>query len=197
MRAGGVWENPALPGVQHYAGYRDVLADVEGEGWAIRQWMEPDSVDEDGVPIFGTPAQYYAANYDDSCGMQILGEYPYKGRYMTIFPLVYHNGKETEIMPLNSFLLDVVIPIVIMARQVTLAHKKMVIAERKARKEEDLVSQIEASVRNASPRFGEIRSAAGLSCLSVVQKKIEQIERHWASGVEFVRRRGRGLSIQN
>lgn len=195
IRAGGVWDNPNLPGVEWYRGYRDVLADVEGEGWAIRQWMAPDSVDDHGNPIFGTPWKYYVDNYDPTCGMQILGGYPYSGRYFTVFPLVYKEGKRTEIMPLSSLLIDVVIPIVVMAKEMTLAHKQMVIAEQKARKYEAEVSQIEAAIKNASPAFGEVRSIAGLSCLSVVQKKIEQIERHWASGVEFIRQRGRGLSV--
>lgn len=197
IRAGGVWENPDIPGVQHYAGYRDVLADVEGEGWAIRQWMPPESVDDLGTPIFGTPGKYYADNFDPSCGLQILAGYPYSGRYFTVFPLVYKEGNRTEIMPLSALLIDVIIPIVVMAKEITLEHKKMVIAERKAREDEARVSQIEAAIRDASPAFGEIRSAAGLSCLSVVQKKVEEIERHWAAGIDFVRQRGRGLSIAN
>lgn len=195
IRAGGVWENPELPTIEHYRGYRDVLADVEGEGWALRQWLPPDAVDDLGNPIFGTPAKYYADNFDDSCGLQILAGYPYSGRYMTIFPLVSHDGKKTEIMPLNSFLIDMVIPIVVWAKEISLAHKQLVIAEKKAREEAAQISQIEAAIKNAHPALGEIRSAEGLSCLSVVQKKVEQIERHWASGVNFVRQQGRGLSV--
>ena len=187
MRAGGVWDNPDIPGIEHYAGYRDVLADVEGEGWAIRQWMPAE--------FWGTPAAWYAENFDQNCGMQILGGYPYSGRYLTIFPLVYHGENGTEVMPLNSFLIDVVIPIVLMAREITEAQKRAVVAERKARQEVAQVSQIEASLRNAFPALGEIRSAAGLACLSVVQKKMQEIERHWESGVQFVRQRGRGISI--
>lgn len=187
IRAGGIWENPDLPTVEHYRGYRDVLADVEGEGWALRQWMPAE--------FWGTPAQWYSDNFDPSCGMQILGGYPYSGRYMTVFPLVYHDGKKTEIMPLNSFLIDVVIPIVVMAKEITEIQKLAVIAEHKAKREAAQVSQIESSIRNAYPALGEIRSAAGLSCLSVVQKKVEAIERHWATGVDFVRQRGRGLSV--
>jgi hypothetical protein len=191
MRAGGVWENPDIPGIEHYSGYRDVLADVEGEGWAIRQWMPAE--------FFGTPTAWYVQNYDESCGMQILGGYPYSGAYVTIFPLVCHtevNGEQvTECMPLSSYLIDVVIPIVVMAKQITEAQKRAVIAERKAREEEGKVSQIEDSLRNAFPALGEIRSAAGLSCLSVVQKKMEQIEQHWNSGIQFFHQRAKGLSV--
>ena len=179
IRGGGVWDVPGLEGIQHYRGYRDVLADGGEACWNLMQWMPPE--------FWGTPAAWYMAGYDMSCGLQVLGEYPYRGRYLTIFPM--------KDMPLSSFIVDLLIPIVIWSKQITEEQKKAVIAERKARSEEAQVSQIEDSLRNAFPALGEIRSAAGLSCLSVVQKKVEQIERHWASGIEFVKQRGKGLSI--
>lgn len=186
MRAGGVWENPELPTIEHFAGYRDVLADVEGEGWALRQWMPAE--------FWGTPAAWYAQNFDQY-GYQILGGYPYSGRYMTVFPLVYKDGAKTEIMPLNSYIVDIVVPIVVMAKQISELQKRAVIEENKARKEAARVAKIEDALRNAWPALGEIRSAAGLSCLSEVQKKVEAIERYWATGVDFVRQRGRGVSV--
>lgn len=191
IRAGGIWEHPEIPTIEWYRGYRDVLADVEGEGWAIRQWMPAE--------FWGTPTQWYHDNYDPSCGMQILGEYPYRGRYQTIFPLVHHDPetRKTECMPLNSYLIDVVIPIVVMAKQISDLQKKAVIEERKERDKEAQVNQIEDSLRNAFPAFGEIRSAAGLSCLSVVQQKMQAIEQHWESGVDLIKKQGKGLSLLN
>ena len=187
IRAGGIWENPEIPTIEHFRGYRDVLADVEAEGWALRQWMPAE--------FWDTSAKWYAENFDPSCGLQILGGYPYSGRYVTIFPLVYKDGKQVEIMPLNSFVVDVLVPIVVMAKEITELQKRAVIAENKARKEAQRVSKIEDSLRNAYPALGEIRSAAGLSCLSVVQKKVEAIERYWQTGVDFCRQHGRGLSV--
>lgn len=191
IRAGGVWDVPGIEGVQHYKGYRDIPLDGGEACWVLQQWMPGE--------FWGTPSKWYLDNFDPSCGLQILGEYPYKGRYQTVFQLVSHgevNGKKvTEHMPLSSYLVDVVVPIVVMAKQISEAEKRAVIAERKAREEEGRITQIEDSLKNAYPTFGEIRSAAGLSCLSVVQKKVEEIERHWASSVDFVRQRGKGLSI--
>jgi len=192
IRAGGVWENPDLPGIEHYTGYRDVI--IGGEAaWSLQQWMPAE--------FWGTPAQWYADNFDPSTGMQTLGEYPYKGRYTTVFQLVWHgevNGKKVaEHMPLNAYLVDVVIPIIVAAKEITLLQKKAVIEEQKARREAAEVDQIEGSIRNAFPALGEIRSAAGLSCLSVVQKKVEEIERNWATGLEFFRNRKKGISVVN
>lgn len=201
VRAGGFWENPYLPGVDWYRGYLDFLVDGGEPCWLVQQWFANNSVDDHGNERFGSPARWYIENFDGASGMHTLGGYPYDGRYLTIFPLVWHgevNGKKvTEHLPLSSFLIDVIIPVVVMARDISVLQKRVAIEQHKEREERSRIDRIEASIRNAHPQLGEIRSAAGLSCISEVQKKMEAIERHWASGVEFVRQRGRGLSIAN
>jgi hypothetical protein len=189
IRAGGSWDFPHLEGVEHYRGYRDIPVDGYEACWLLQQWMPAE--------FWGSPAAWYIQNWDNDTEMQVLGGYPYSGRYLTIFSLIYRdkeNGIE-EHMPLNNFLVDVVVPIVVMSRQISDLKKRAVVAEQKARRDAEEVAQIEASIRNATPALGEIRSAAGLSCLSEVQKKMDAIERYWQSGCDFIRQRGKGLSV--
>jgi hypothetical protein len=179
IRAGGAWNVPGLDDVEHYRGYRDVLEDGNPQ-WLLQQWMPAE--------FWGSPARWYIDNFDDATGLQTLGGYPYSGRYLTVFPV----GQR-----LDEYIVDLVIPVIVWSKQITEAQKRAVVEERRARSEAAQVAQIEDSLRNAFPALGEIRSAAGLSCLSIVQKKVEQIERHWQAGIEFVQQRGRGLSIVN
>jgi hypothetical protein len=193
IRAGGVWENPQIPTIEYYRGYRDVPVDGGEPHWLIQQWLPPDAEDEHGNKVFGSPAYYYAVNFDPSCNMQILGEYPYSGRYMTTFPLV---SKDGFAMPLNSWLVDFVIPMIVWAKQISLLQKRAVIAERRAREKQNRTNEI-ADIIMSAKGLGEIRSAEGLSCVSALQKKMESIERYWASGCDFVRKQGKGFSQAN
>lgn len=191
-RAGGIWENPDLPGVQHYVGYRDVLLEQFTPCWLLQQWFPPEAKDIAGNDLFGTPTAYYVANYDVGTGLQILGEYPYNGRYLTVFPLVTPAG---EAVPLSQYVVNMLIHVIVTAKEITVEQRKAVVEEQKARKKEQEVEEIEDALRSAHPEFGEIRSAAGMNCVSVVQKKMEAIEQYWNGGVAALRRRGKGLSV--
>jgi hypothetical protein len=191
-RCGGIWDNPDLPGVQHYLGYRDVLLEQFTPCWLLQQWYAPDAKDIAGNELFGTPRAYYIAGYDIGTGLQTLGEYPHGGRYLTVFPLVTPTG---EAVPLSQYIVNMLVHVIVTAKEITVEQKKAVIAEEKERQRAMEVSQIEDSLKNAHPEFGEIRSAAGLNCVSAVQKKMEAIEKYWQSGVSTLRQRGKGLSI--
>lgn len=194
IRAGGIWENPDLPGVLHYRGYRNVLVEGFTPCWLLQQWFAPEARDIAGNWLFGTPGAYYVENYDMGSGLQTLGEYPYSGRYMTVFPLLTTEG---EAVPLSPFIVNLLIPIILLAREITVDQKKAVLAEQRERKRQAEITLIEDSLKNARPAFGEIRSAAGLGCVSVVQRKMEAIEQYWQTGIEMIRRQGKGLSVAN
>lgn len=190
FRAGGSWE---VAGAPHFTGYRDLLSGSGEACWLLQQWHAPEE--------YGTPESYYVQNHDEASGLQTLGEYPYSGRYETVQPLVYRHvvGRElvSEAMPLSSFLIDVVVPIIVMCKDASIHAKRAVMEERRERERRAEENQIEASLRNAHPEFGEVRSAAALGCMSVVQKRVEQIEQHWKSAASLIRRQGKGLSVLN
>lgn len=188
-RAGGEW---AGNGQVTFCGYRDLLVGMNDPGWLLMQWQPPEK--------YGTPESYYFANYDEGTGLQILGEYPYSGRYETVIPLIHRQVKDgrliVEHMPLSSLLLDLIVPIIRNCEQISYTRCKALMDERKEAAEREQVSQIESSLANAFPAFGSAsRSGSYLACNSVVQKKAESIERYWRGAVHMLKSRGKGLSV--
>ena len=187
-RAGGKWSgNDQVV----FEGYRDIPLSFD-QGWAIMQWQPPEK--------YGTPESYYVANYDEETNLQTLGEYPYRGRYEIVMPLTYKSFDKgvltIEHMELSSLLIDLIIPVLYEAQEISWEKRKAWALEEKERKDREEVRDIEASLQNAYPAFGTAsRSAARLACNSVVQKKSEQIERHWKQAVRTIKQRGKGLSV--
>lgn len=189
FRAGGIW---SVEGQPFFRGYRDLLIGFGDPCWSLQQWQPPER--------YGTPESYYVQNYDEESGLQTLGEYPYRGRYETVLPLIYkymHNGKlVVEHMPLNSLLVDLIVPIIKEAEGISFAKRRLMIEERRAAHDKQQVARIESRLADAYPAFGSApRSASRLACNSVVQKKSEEIERHWLQAVTTIKSRGKGLSI--
>lgn len=187
-RAGGVWAGNGQP---VFTGYRWIPQSFE-QGWALMQWNPPEK--------YGTPESYYVQNCDEQTNLQILGEYPYSGRYEVVMPFIWKgmvNGRlVVEHLPLSSFLIDAIVPIIKESRDIPNAKKRAVLLARKEAADREQTSQIEARLRDAYPAFGTAsRSAASLECNSLVQKKAEAIEKHWKRAVGVIRQRGRGLSV--
>jgi hypothetical protein len=187
FRAGGEW---AGGGQVTYKGYRDLL--LSGDPcWVLLHWQAPEK--------YGAPNSYYVANYDVDTSLQTLGEYPYRGRYEIVLPLIWKgivNGRlKIESMPLSSLLIDLIIPVIKETAGLSNARKRQLMLDHKEREDRAQTSQIEASLASAYPAFGSApRSAARLSCTSVIQKRAEAIERHWKTALKTLSKRGKGLS---
>src|ERR1700734_3111728 len=67
FRAGGVWSVDE----KYYLGYRDLLSGSGEPCWTLFQYHAPEE--------YGSPESYYVQNYDETTGLQLLGEYPYSG----------------------------------------------------------------------------------------------------------------------
>lgn len=188
FRAGGQWSGN---GQVTRRGYRDLL--LSGDpAWVLLQWQPPEK--------YGNPASYYVANYDEGTNLQTLGEYPYRGRYEIILPLIWKgivNGRLViEQMPLSSLLVDLIVPVIKESQGLSNVRKRQLMLDHKEREDRSQQSQIESSLASAYPAFGSAaRSAARLSCNSVIQKKAESIERYWKSAVTTLTKRGKGLSV--
>lgn len=188
FRAGGVWEVTGQPSIH---GYRDLLIGSNEPVWILQQWQAPEK--------YGTPESYYVFNLDEFTNLQTLGEYPYAGRYESVMPLrhVWRDGAELKIetITLSSLLIDTLVPIIKMAGELTDARKKALWMAEKERQEKEQTNQIEAKLRDAFPAYGQAaRSSAYLECSSVVQKKAEQIEKHWRAAAKFLQAHGKGLT---
>ena len=187
IRAGGLWEHDG------FVGYRDVPRSGQ-PCWLILQWNAPE--------LYGTPESYYVGNYDEQTGLQTMGEYPYRGRYETLFSLVWKGlvGSElvVEHMPLSSMLVNTVIPIVMAAKDVSLERKKEAALEMKEREEYDQLRKIDDAMRSAKLAFnGAPFSSRTGRTTPLLDKKIKQIERNMDRALAQIRAMGKGTGTRN
>jgi hypothetical protein len=173
-RAGGAWNVEGLPS---FTGYRDLLIGGGVPCWALLQWHD--------AAEYGTPEMYYVQNLDEDTQLQTLGEFPYSGRYQMLYNLRWteRRGNEMyfEAMPLNSYLLETVVPIIMAAKDISWEKTKAALLDIKEREDARDLAQIEDVMRaNALPFKGSPVSYGKQGCrTSLVDKKIEQMQRHW------------------
>jgi hypothetical protein len=189
-RAGGHWHVDGMPS---YKGYRDLLVGGGTPSWLLMQW--------DDAIVYGTPESYYATNCDDETGMQDLGEYPYSGRYRVLYNMCWRDMSEgkmkIEAMPLNSFILNTVVPIILEARDISWERTQAALKGIKEKEDAADLAMVEDAMRDAKLAFKGPVSYARQGCrTSLIDKKVEQMSRHWNAMVTNARALGRGLSSQ-
>ena len=189
-RAGGAWSGEDQVS---YTGYRDLLIGGGVPCWALLQWHRAEE--------YGTPEIFYVQNYDEDSNLQTLGEYPYSGRYQMLYNLRWsemRNGHMYfEMMPLNTFLLETVVPIITAAKDISWEKTKAVMDDLKEREDQSDVARIEDVMRGtALPFKGSAVSYQKQGCrTALVDKKIEAMQRNWNRMTTTASRLGRGLSV--
>lgn len=188
-RSGGAWH---VEGQPSFKGYRDLLVGGGVPCWMLMQW--------DDATYYGTPESYYVSNYDQETGMQDLGEYPYNGKYRLLYSLCWRDMSKKgrmriEAMPLNSFLIDTVVPIIIAAKDISLEKTREAMRLQKEKADMADVNMIEDVMRDSSLAFKGPVSYARQGCrTSIIDKKVEEMTRHWNRMATNAKRLGRGLS---
>jgi hypothetical protein len=132
--AGGIWPRPQGDG---YFGYRKLPlsnSSFSGRGlpcWMILEWHPPEHYD--------TPGMYYFQNRDELTGLQILGEYPYTGRYEIAYRLQsaeFRNGRmEVQYYHLDGWLLDMLIPAILEGQKMDMKARLRKLREREEQEE--------------------------------------------------------------
>lgn len=188
FRSGGAWH---VEGQPSFKGYRDLLVGGGTPCWCLLQWKD--------ATVFGTPESYYVANYDEETGMQDLGEYPYKGKYDLLYNMCWRDMSQgrmkIEAMPLNSYILDTIVPIIVEANAISWERTKASLKELKEKEDQADMNRIEDCMRDASLAFKGPVSYARQGCrTSIIDKKIEELTRNWNKMVDNAKALGRGLS---
>ena len=174
-----------------WQGYCDRLIGSGEAAWILQQWNPPE--------FYGTPGMYYFQNRDEATGLQILGEYPYSGRYESLQTLTYRefvNGNlVVERMPLNNLLLDMIVPVIMECKGISMQKRASIMREQKERKDAEEIARCEDIIRDAHPAFhGGSVSYSRQGCrTSLVDRKIEQMQRHMQTAIKKVRSVGKGL----
>jgi hypothetical protein len=189
-RSGGHWH---VEGQPSFKGYRDLLVGGGTPSWMLMQW-------EDSV-VYGTPESYYVCNYDDESGMQDLGEYPYFGRYRMLYNMCWRDISQgrmhIESMPLNSFILDTVVPIIMEAKEISWERTQAALRELKEKEDQDDINMIEDLMRDSKLSFKGPVSYARQGCrTSLIDRKVEHMQRNINKMLSNASALGKGLSTQ-
>lgn len=187
VRRGGIWND----GEHYFKGYRDEVEDKR-PCWVLKQWNAPE--------LYGSPALWFAQNRDENSGLQILGDFPWRGQYETVQPFVWTgivNGRlVVERMPLNAMIVDMVIPVVIQCKTVALWRRKLALEEMEARKDKERTRKIEDARHDAQMAFKGPVSFGRQGCrTSLVDRKMSAISQNWSRAMKEFKRTGLGLSI--
>jgi hypothetical protein len=188
-RAGGAWE---VEGQPSFKGYRDLLIGGGTPSWMLLQWQPPEH--------WGSPEAYYVMNYDQDTGLQDLGEYPYTGRYVLLYNMRWTerigNKLVFEAMPLNSFLLETIVPIIMQAKDISWEKTKAVLKDQQEKDDKADVAMIEDVMRDSKVPFGgNAVSYQKQGCrTSLIDKKVEMMQRNWNKIMQNTSKLGRGLS---
>lgn len=179
QRAGGVW------GYDHYAGYREVyLANgsvypPKHGYWMLMEW--------DGPETFGGEAQYFFLHRDETTGLCTLGPYPHRGRYKIAVKLIWTTFDEGEMhidpWPLNSSIVDMIIPVIMAGRKDSVERRKQFAAAEKIRSERKIDTAIEAARKDAK------RSLLP----SQIEDRIRLMEPQWVKYLKSPKRLTQGI----
>lgn len=178
-----------------YGEYKDTLVMFNDPCWGLFEWQPAE--------IFGTPESWYVANHDEVSGLCLLGEYPYDGMYKLLFNLSYRYMENGELkvfrFPLSDMLLETIVPLIMDAQGISLERQKAAMDAERERKEDETALQIEGIRRNAKLAFkgGSISFANQGVRTSVIDQKVQQLSRGWASAAQKLKALGKGAHQGN
>jgi hypothetical protein len=169
IRMGNVWRDAFG---NERVEYRDRYQCHGQPCWVIMRWKPPSD--------YGSPEIYYLTTHDSLTNLYITGEYPWRGRYEVVQPLVFReviDGKmHVEHLPLTHYLIDVLIP---MMRQFqALSYEEQQAAKMACKAAEDARTTQEVSeamMANMPSYWGPVSFARGGCKTSLLAKKEEQI----------------------
>lgn len=191
-----VWGMTETIRVSQAASYKDMLVGFNEPCWILQRWNAPET--------YGTPDIYFASNYDAQTGRSFLGDYPWRGRYETLFPLrldgVVNGVWQKEYLKLSNRLVNFIIPVIRKALSLSKFQQQQAVAEFERRKEEKQVKMISDVMQDATPAFNgaEVISFTRQGTRSsAVQQRMEKIETHWKNNLARYKEMGKGISQSN
>jgi hypothetical protein len=187
--SGGVWSVDE----QYFKGYRRLLLGSGEPCWTLIQWH--DAIE------YGTPESYYVQNYDPESGLQLLGEYPYSGRYEQMFNLRYHsfeNGKMIlHTMPLTMTTVENVVSLIQMASGISWMKTKAAAEELHRREENEKTRMIERHLEDNAPAFqGSVSFARQGVRSTEIDRRMIEMQRSWNQIARAAAQLPKGMSTR-
>jgi len=177
----------------HY--YRDCYQGDANPCWMIMCWKPPSH--------YGSPETYYAntwiplktagedsaeradgRGYDSPEGFYVTAEYPYKGRYEIVVPLMHKefvdNKLKIEHMPLSHYLIDVIIPLILAWQELTQEEKEAAqYAEAEAEAARENAELTERMMDSLPAWYGPVSFSRQGCRTSLLDQKMHAIQKHW------------------
>jgi hypothetical protein len=177
---------------------------------------------------YGDPETYYQTTWDTFSGMYILGEYPWRGRYEIVQPLMHrelsagrlvtewipslnpHTGIMETVpvrkrvdqklvihhMPLSHILIDSLIPLFVKLQALSRDElKAMHQANRKAQHRKEVEEMADAMEANMPAYFGPVSYSRQGCRTSLLDRKMEQIEKVWKRELKAGKRFTKGFQV--
>ena len=173
--------------------YRDCYQGDGSPCWMIMNWKPPSH--------YGSPDTYYAntwiplktrhesesegaGEYESHEGFYVTAEYPWRGRYEIVVPLMHKelvDGKLViEHMPLSHYLIDVIIPLILAWQDLSNAEKeaaKQAEAEAESKRQ---TQQIEDMLMDRLPAWYGPVSFSRQGCrTALLDRKMHEIQQQW------------------
>jgi hypothetical protein len=119
--------------------------------WFVEVWKPPE--------CFGTPELWYTLGWDWELDTCTLGEYPFRGLYMPASFNLYvrkieNNVMTIDAMPLNHWIIDLIIPNLLKAQEETYTQKKIAIQNRMMAEKQAAAKLAMDAYLSAGPAFG-------------------------------------------
>jgi len=157
----------------------------------VRQWNPPE--------FYLSASAWFQANRDVESGLQLLGDFPWRGQYEAVQPLIWKglvNGRLViETMPLCGMIVEVLVPMIKEWTKVAAWRKEIAFRNWQAKKDQSLLQKIEEARRNAKLPWTSASYARQHSRTPLVDERMRAIEQYWERTVAMLRRQGLGVTI--
>jgi len=172
-RMGNVWRDKAG---NERKGYRLRYLCHGQPCWNILRWEPPKK--------WLSPAAFYQNTFDDLSGLYIMGEYPWRGRYVVVTPLMRKemvgNRLVIHYFPLTGILVDKVIANLRNDATLSAEQRKALNDAAKALEHKKEVESIAEMMAHNMPAYWGAVSFTGQGMhTSLLNRKMEAIQKQW------------------
>ena len=140
------------------------------------RWKEPYE--------YGSPDSFFPATFNAGIGLHALGQYPYRGRYEIVQPLMrkeYKNGElSVDAFPLCHAMIDRIIPFILAYQKLSEEEKRAARDLNKAMEEKKQTEEIADKMSEYLPTwYGPVSYGAQGCRTSLLDRRMEAIQKVW------------------
>jgi hypothetical protein len=190
VRQGGEWEAEG----EWFRGYRDVYLGDGLPHWMLLQWVDAGKCIEMPHLPPQSDVAFYEENRCPKTGLQLLGEYPYKGSYRIALNLVakWFDGGRLQIraFPLSTEIVEMMVPVIKASMEVSVEAKLRAMKEEREKDEREYAKAVE-------DLYSSIRRKPTLAATGWLEDKQRSIEKHFNAALVMKMHRDRVFQSQH